>query len=41
METSKTILLSKLADIVKTLLGLSNSNKQEEQLVLQPDYVKK
>lgn len=41
METNTTILLSKLADIVKTLLGLNNQNKQEEQLVLQPDYVKK
>lgn len=41
METSRTFLLSKLTDIIKTLLGLNNRSKQEEQLVLQPEYVKK
>ncbi len=40
METNRTFNMSRLAEVLKTLLGLNN-NKQEEKLVLQPDYVKK
>lgn len=41
MEHNKTLFMSRLAEILKTLLGLNNSGKQAEKLTLQPDYVKK
>ena len=41
MEFDKTLFMSRLAEILKSLLGLNNTGKQEEKLTLQPDYVKK
>lgn len=40
MNTNKRLFINRLAEVLKTLLGLSDSNK-EKKLTLQPDYVKK